>query len=160
MELVNKSYCTLSANHFIWLWIRLCYVTEYTAHWLLHTNNENFIHFQVEFYIAVFQHCSYPWQKCLSHKMFEKIIQHKKEAGKGAIIYSKLAYIWHKQEYCKVSNIWHTKSGNLMFLVSFCSCLYSIRWSQVLSREWRCSWSSADRRCSNYIWMIDNLIAY
>ena len=29
----------------------------------------------------------------------------------------------------------------------------------VLSREWRCSWSSADRRCSNYIWVIDNFIA-
>ena len=28
------------------------------------------------------------------------------------------------------------------------------------SREWRCSWSSADRRCSNYIWVIDNTIAY
>ena len=28
------------------------------------------------------------------------------------------------------------------------------------SREWRCSWSSADRRCSNYIWVIDNFIAY
>ena len=26
--------------------------------------------------------------------------------------------------------------------------------------EWRCSWSSADRRCSNYIWAINNLIAY
>ena len=30
----------------------------------------------------------------------------------------------------------------------------------MLSREWRCSWSSADRRCSNYIWVINNLIAY
>ena len=25
-----------------------------------------------------------------------------------------------------------------------------------LSWEWRCSWSSADRRCSNYIWVINN----
>ena len=31
---------------------------------------------------------------------------------------------------------------------------------QVLSREWRCSWSSADRRSSNYIWVIKNFIAY
>ena len=38
-----------------------------------------------------------------------------------------------------------------MFLVSSCSCLCSIQWSQVLSPEWRCSWSSADRRCSNYV---------
>ena len=30
----------------------------------------------------------------------------------------------------------------------------------MLSREWRCSWSSADRRCSNYIWVIDNFFAY
>ena len=30
----------------------------------------------------------------------------------------------------------------------------------MLSREWRCSWSSADRRCSNYIWVIDNFIPY
>ena len=29
----------------------------------------------------------------------------------------------------------------------------------MLSREWRCSWSSADRRCSNYIWVINNFIA-
>ena len=28
------------------------------------------------------------------------------------------------------------------------------------SREWRCSWSSADKRCSNYIWVIDNFIVY
>ena len=29
----------------------------------------------------------------------------------------------------------------------------------LLSREWGCNWSSADRRCSNYIWVINNLIA-
>ena len=47
-----------------------------------------------------------------------------------------------------------------MFLVLSCSWLYLIRWSQVLSLEWRCSWSSDDRRCSNYIWVINNLIVY
>ena len=47
-----------------------------------------------------------------------------------------------------------------MFLVGCCSCLCPIRWSQVFSREWRRSWSSADKRCSNYIWMINNFIAY
>ena len=46
-----------------------------------------------------------------------------------------------------------------VFLVPSCSCLCPIHWSHVLSREWRCSWSSTDRRCSNYIWVIDNLIA-
>ena len=38
--------------------------------------------------------------------------------------------------------------------------LCAIYWSQVLSGAWRCSWSSADRRRSNYIWVINNLIAY
>ena len=45
-----------------------------------------------------------------------------------------------------------------MILVLSCSCLCLIHWSQVLSWEWRCSWSSADRRCSNYIWVIKNFI--
>ena len=47
-----------------------------------------------------------------------------------------------------------------MFLVSPCSCLCPIHWSQVSSWEWRCSWSSADRRCSNHIRVINNYIAY
>ena len=47
-----------------------------------------------------------------------------------------------------------------MILASSCICLWPIYWSRVLSTEWRCSWSSADRRCSNYIWVINNLIAY
>ena len=34
-----------------------------------------------------------------------------------------------------------------MFLVSCCSCLSLIHWSQMLSREWRCSWSRTDRQC-------------
>ena len=47
-----------------------------------------------------------------------------------------------------------------MFLVASCSFLCPIHWSQMLSWERRCSWSSADRRCSNYIWVINNFIAY
>ena len=35
-----------------------------------------------------------------------------------------------------------------------------IDWNQGLNREWRCSWSSADRRCSNYIWVINDYIPY
>ena len=30
----------------------------------------------------------------------------------------------------------------------------------LLSQVWRCSWSSAGRRCSNYIWVINSFIAY
>ena len=47
-----------------------------------------------------------------------------------------------------------------MFLVSACSCLCAIYWNHMLSWEWRCCWSSADRRCANYIWVINNFIAY
>ena len=43
-----------------------------------------------------------------------------------------------------------------MFLILSCSFLFPIHWNQVLSSKWRCSWSSADRRCSNYIWVINN----
>ena len=37
--------------------------------------------------------------------------------------------------------------------------LKAISSSATLSREWRCSWSSTDRRCSNYISVINNFIA-
>ena len=40
-----------------------------------------------------------------------------------------------------------------MFLASSCSCLYKIYWSQLFSSEWRCSWNSANRRCSHNIWV-------
>ena len=46
-----------------------------------------------------------------------------------------------------------------MIIVSSCGCLHPIHWSQVLSREWRCNEGSADRRCSKYIWVINNFIA-
>ena len=71
-----------------------------------------------------------------------------------------VAFATYCSTYRKVSNISRTKSQNLNASVWSCSCLYPIRWSRVLSWEWRCSWSSTDRRCSNYIWVINNLIAY
>ena len=45
-----------------------------------------------------------------------------------------------------------------MFIVSSCMCLCPIHWSHVLIREWRCSRSSADRWCSNYIWVTTILL--
>ena len=77
---------------------------------------------------------------------------------------------WKKNHYRQTSSISH-QIPNLygsslvlrlslpMVLVSSCGCLCPIHWSQMLSRAWRCSWSSADRRCSNYIWVINNYIA-
>ena len=41
-----------------------------------------------------------------------------------------------------------------MFLVC------AIRWNQMLSPEWGCSWNSANRRYSNYIWVMSNVIDY
>ena len=69
---------------------------------------------------------------------------------------------------CSLSQHWHTVKSLIsarpnpqtqMFLVLSWSCLCPIQWSQVLSGEWRCSRSSADRRCSNFIWVINNFIA-
>ena len=40
-----------------------------------------------------------------------------------------------------------------MFLLLSCSCLCPNNWSQVISRELRCCWCSADRRCTNYNWL-------
>ena len=44
--------------------------------------------------------------------------------------------------------------------MSTCSCPCPVHWSHVLSREWRCCWISADRRCPYYIRVINNFIAY
>ena len=44
--------------------------------------------------------------------------------------------------------------------VSSYICFCPIQWRHVLSREWRCSWSSADMWCSNYIQVINNFIAF
>ena len=65
--------------------------------------------------------------------------------------------------YRQVSNIRPTKSQNLNVSCIVLMLSFAIHWDQVLSREWRYrrySWSSADRRCSNYIWVIDNSVAY
>ena len=45
-----------------------------------------------------------------------------------------------------------------MFLVSSCSCPCPIYWGQVLSQEWGCNRSSANRRSPNFIWVINNLL--
>ena len=48
--------------------------------------------------------------------------------------------------YHKISNISTPNHKTSMILVSSCSCLCPIHWSQLLSWGRRCSWSSADRR--------------
>ena len=64
---------------------------------------------------------------------------------------------WH---YRQLSNIRLTKPQSVMFLVSSCSCLCAIYWSQVLSRKWRCSWSSADRLSDQQIYCQLRCVTY
>ena len=60
----------------------------------------------------------------------------------------------------QVSNISCTESQQLKDSCTVLRLSLPNPLSQMWSREWRCSWSSAARRCSNYIWVIDNVIAY
>ena len=55
-----------------------------------------------------------------------------------------------KRQYRKVSNIRRAKSQNLSVSHLGLQLSLSNRLKPVFSGEWRCSWSSADRRCSNY----------
>ena len=64
---------------------------------------------------------------------------------------------------CLLSNIWY-KMHRISKLNCFSSrhAVFFAQSTEAMCQvwEWRCSWSSADRRCSNYIWVINNLIAY
>ena len=66
---------------------------------------------------------------------------------------------WYIQIHHKISNTSRTNSPNSNVSRLVWSCICPSYWCQVLRREWRCSWSSAERRCSNYIWVIDKSIA-
>ena len=67
--------------------------------------------------------------------------------------------LWKKYGICDEMPLVCHLSVVTMFLASSCSCLCPIHWSHVLIREWRCSWSSTDRRCSNYMWVINTCIS-
>ena len=58
--------------------------------------------------------------------------------------------------YSQTFSTRRTKSQSLNVL--YCSCLCPIHWSQMLSREWRCSWSNAYRPCSNYTCVTNNFV--
>ena len=81
------------------------------------------------------------------------------DQNSGIPVNSKLHKICYMYTlYRKISNIRRTKSQNLndSRLVLQLSLPNPLK----TGREWRCRWSSADRRCSNYIWEIDTVIAY
>ena len=62
---------------------------------------------------------------------------------------------WHKIWHDDVVIIGRWLLPSLVDTGDIC-CHY---WQLILVWEW-CSWSSANRRCSNYIWVINNCIAY
>ena len=63
-------------------------------------------------------------------------------------------------DYCQTCDISRIKSQNLnASRLVFAAVFAEIHWIKLLCRECRCSWRSADRRCSNYIWMKYNFIA-
>ena len=67
----------------------------------------------------------------------------------------------NRENYCQTSNISRTKSPKPKCFSSSLAFVFAqsveARWS---GREWRYSWSSADRRCSNYIWVTNIFIAF
>ena len=61
--------------------------------------------------------------------------------------------------YRQTFNIRRTRSQHLnvsRLVLQF----FPIHWRQALCREWRCRCCSADRRCSNNTWLINDFIAY
>ena len=99
-----------------------------------------------------------PGDKPLSEAMLVSLLTHKC-VTRPQWVKKTLSYWYRNSHYHQISNIRCTNTKTSMFLVSSCSCLCQSYWRQVLTREWRCSWSSADRQGSNYIWVINNFIA-
>ena len=130
-------------------------ISTSTSKSLLKNYTVNFsIIMRLKLFHRISLHCKYSnlcWKSWLVH------VHWNNKTCTRHTIYDWYCYCKHR-DYCLFSNIRRTQSQ--MFLVSSCSCLCPIYWSQVLSWEWRCSWSSADRRCSYYIWVINNFIAY
>ena len=59
--------------------------------------------------------------------------------------------------YRKISNIRRTKRQNFNDSHFVLKLSLPNPLKPGFSRKWRCSWSSADKRCSNCIWVINNL---
>ena len=107
------------------------------------------------------------WVSCTVWYCCNMVIFYQNTHKKYCIAHHKrwaIGFILWVQSCCQTSSMRHTKSPNRnvssLILQLSCSCLGTIHWSQVLSREWRCSWSSASQRWSIYIWAINNFIAY
>ena len=64
-----------------------------------------------------------------------------------------------QERYRQTSNISHNKSQKLNVLCLVLQVSLPNPLKPGVKSEWRCSSSSADRWCSNYIWVINNFIA-
>ena len=71
----------------------------------------------------------------------------------GLTVYAVLCFGYEKDLWYKTHQIKILKCS-----LSSCSYLCVIYYSQVLIRKWRYSWSNADLRCANYIWVINILL--
>ena len=60
---------------------------------------------------------------------------------------------YHQTTYIRRTKYQHLNSLRLVLKLSLSNPLKPC----VYVTEWRCSWSSADRRCSNYIWVSKNI---
>ena len=63
------------------------------------------------------------------------------------------------RKYRKTSSIRRTKPKNFN-IISSCLAIVVAQSIKLFIREWRWSWSGDDRRCSNYIWVINKIIAF
>ena len=64
------------------------------------------------------------------------------------------------EKHNKISNISRIKFQNLDVSRLVLQLPLPNPLMQGVCQEWRCSWSNANRRCSKYIWVINNFIAY
>ena len=66
----------------------------------------------------------------------------------------------YRKSHCGDKTV--VRSSYLDNRISYTGNMTSLYWirAQVLSRERRYSWSSVDKRCSNYTWVINNFTTY
>ena len=85
---------------------------------------------------------------------------HVAPGGLNGAVWLCVVLFWCIPNYRQIVNIRSTKFQNLNVSPLVLQLSLSIYWIQVLSRKWRSTWSSADRRCSNCIWVINNFIGH
>ena len=119
---------------------------------------QNFLKFSTSFWMVkrVFHGCVPPGQACVALVSLVRLPWCRPNSS-----VSLWKSITRTEKYRQTSSIRCTKTFHFnvsRLILHYCLC--QVHWSQVLSQEWRYSWSSVDRQCSYYIWVINNFIAY